>query len=405
MVAEGQRIQSRHAGEITGSLTCRIQLVKHGKRSFRRGGHRRMPRVNSLTNMSAQPDFGFSAQLLERGAAGYAGYAAADMLEQHPEVRQQFGADALAGWKIHLTQRLLELAAALTTDEPELFEARVLWTAKAFQAREQDEALVRLSLESLRRVLAEHMPEMARTAPLDYLDRALKALAKPPADGDALALNPAKPADRLALRYLQNILEGNISDAVAEVVNAVRDGLDVRSAYIDVLLPAQREIGRLWHLCEVTVAEEHMVTLATQRTMNILVQTARPAPSNGKTAIIAAVATNTHDIGLQAVADLYQIAGWRPIFLGADVPMEDLPGMINYFQADLLLLGATLSTQLPRVQQTVAAARASSERSVKVIVGGAAFDEAAGLWKKVGADGYAARVDEAVSLGTRLTEN
>jgi methanogenic corrinoid protein MtbC1 len=364
-----------------------------------------MPGVNSRSNMSAQPAFGFSVQLLERGAAGYAGYAAAAMLEKHPEVREQFGADALAGWKIHLTQRLLELAAALTTDEPQIFVARALWTARAFRAREHDEALVRLSLESLRQVLAEHMPEPARTAPLDYLDRALMALAEPPAVEDALALNPEKPADRLALRYLQKILEGNISDAVAEVVNAVRDGLDVRSAYIDVLLPAQREIGRLWHLCEVSVAEEHMVTFTTQRTMGILVHAARPAPSNGKTAIIAAVVTNTHDIGPRALADLYEIAGWRSIFLGADVPMEDLPGMINYFQADLLLLGATLSTQLPRVQQTIAAARASSEGSVKIIVGGAAFDEASELWKKVGADGYAARVDEAVSLGTRLTGN
>ena len=344
-------------------------------------------------------------QLLERGAAGYAGYAASAMLEQRPEVHQQFGADALTGWKNHLTQRLLELAAALATDEPRLFVARALWTARAFRAREQDGALVQLSLETLRQVLAEHMPEPARAAPLDYLDQALKALAEPPAAEDALALDPERPADRLALRYLQNILEGNVSDAVAEVINAVRDGLDVQSAYIDVLLAAQREIGRLWHVCEVSVAEEHLVTFTTQRTMGILVHGAPPAPANGKTAIIAAVATNTHDIGLRAVADFFQMAGWRSIYLGADVPMEDLPVMINYFQADVLLLGATLSTQLPRVRQAIAATRSGSERSVKIIVGGTAFDEGSALWKKVGADGYAGRVDEAVSLGARLTGN
>ena len=107
--------------------------------------------------------------------------------------------------------------------------------------------------------------------------------------------------------------------------------------------------------------------------------------------------------GLRAAADLYQIAGWRSIFLGADVPMVDLPGMINHFQPDLLLLGATLSTQLPRVQQAIAAVRTTSECSVKIIVGGAAFDDVADVWKKVGADGYAARLDEAVSLGARLT--
>ncbi len=341
--------------------------------------------------------------MLERAAAGYAGYAAAALLAHNPSVHAQFGADALNGWKTHLAQRLLELAAALTAEEPKLFVARVLWSARAFRARDQDEQSVRLSLASLREVLAERLPESARAAPLDYLDKALAALASADETVDALALDPDKHTDRLALRYLQKVLEGDVSGAVDEVVKATRDGLDVRSAYMDVLMAAQREIGRLWHLGEVSVAEEHLVSFTTQRTMGVLAHTASSAPSNGKTAIVAAVVTNIHDIGLRAVADLYQIAGWRAIFLGADVPMEDLPGMINYFQADLLLLGATLSTQLPRVKKTIAAIRVRSERPAKIIVGGAAFDEVPDLWKQIGADGYASRIDEAVKLGARLT--
>lgn len=379
--------------------------MKPGAQGPRRPGYRQrrgLLGVNSQADMSARPAFGFSAQMLERGAAGYAGYAAAALLERNPAVREQFGADALAGWKSHLTQRLLELAAALATAEPQLFVARVLWTARAFRARNQDEGSIRLSLEALRDVLAERLPEPGRAATLDYLDQALTALANPAPGADALALDPASATDRLALRYLQKVLEGDVAAAVAEVTDATRQGLDVRAAYIDVLLPAQREIGRLWHLGEVSTAEEHLVTFTTQRTMAVLATAARPAPANGKTAIVAAVATNAHDIGLRAVADLFQMAGWRAIFLGADVPIEDLPGMINYFQADLLLLGATLSTQLPRVENTIAAARTRAERPVKIIVGGAAFDEAPAVWKKVGADAYAARVDEAVSLAARL---
>lgn len=352
--------------------------------------------------MSAEPAFAFAAQLLERGAAGYAGYAAAALLEREPAVRESFAPDAFGGWKSHLTQRLLELAAALVAAEPQLFVARVLWTAKAFRARQQDDGVVRLSLESLRDVLSERLPEPARPAPLDYLDRSLAALGAPPASADASALDPSRPKDRLALRYLQKVLEGDVPGAIAEVLEATRQGLEVRAAYLDVLLPAQREVGRLWHLAEVSTAEEHMVTFTTQRAMAVLANAAVPAPRNGRTAIVAAVATNAHDIGLRAVADLYQLAGWKTIFLGADVPMDDIPGILNYFQADLLLLGATLSTQLPRVQQTIVAARERSERPVKIIVGGAAFDEAADVWKKVGADGYAARVDEAIGLGARL---
>ncbi|MEZ5565897.1 MAG: cobalamin-dependent protein [Gammaproteobacteria bacterium] len=353
--------------------------------------------------MNIQSKFILSAQMLEQAAAGYAGYAAAALLERDPAVQARFGTDALNSWKANLTQRLLELAAALTAEEPKLFVSRVLWSARAFRARDQDEQTVRLSLECLREVLVERLPESARVPPTDYLDKALAALETKTLVADALALDPEKDTDRLALRYLQRVMEGDVSGAIDEVVNATRSGLDVRSAYIDVLLPAQREIGRLWHLNEVSVAEEHLVTFTTQRTMAILAHTANSAPSNGKTAIVAAVATNIHDVGLRAVADLYQIAGWRAIFLGADVPMQDLPGMIKYFDADLLLLGATLATQLPRVQAAIVAIRSHSERPVKVIVGGAAFDEVQEVWKKVGADGYASHLNDAVKLGVQLT--
>lgn len=378
--------------------------MKPGAQGPRRPGYRQrrgLLGVNSGAVMNAASPHAFAARLLERGASGYAGYAAAALIQQDPRVRDLFAPDALGSWRHSLTQRVLELAAALTAAEPRLFVSRVVWTGKAFRARHQDESLVRESLRSLRQVLGERLPEPARDAPLDYLDQALAALEQP-APPDGPALDPARPADRLALRYLQKVLEGDVAGAVNEVVGAVRDGFDVRAAYLEVLLPAQREVGRLWHLGEVNVAEEHLVTSTTQRCMAVLSGNAPAVTPNGRTAIVAAVATNAHDIGLRAVADLYQLAGWRTIFLGADVPIDDLPAMLNYFQADLLLLGATLATQVPRVQQAIAAVRADAERPVKVIVGGAAFDEASGVWQAVGADAYAGRVDEAVNLGARL---
>jgi hypothetical protein len=39
---------------------------------------------------------------------------------------------------------------------------------------------------------------------------------------------------------------------------------------------------------------------------------------------------------------------------------------------------------------------------VRVVVGGAAFDEASDLWSKVGSDGYAPTIDQALDLGARL---
>ena len=86
--------------------------------------------------------------------------------------------------------------------------------------------------------------------------------------------------------------------------------------------------------------------------------------------------------------------------------MRDLPSTLTFFDADvLLLLGATLSPQIKKVAEAISLIRDRCERPIKVIVGGAAFDEAAHLWRSVGSDGYASTVDAAVTLGNELLES
>jgi methanogenic corrinoid protein MtbC1 len=82
--------------------------------------------------------------------------------------------------------------------------------------------------------------------------------------------------------------------------------------------------------------------------------------------------------------------------------MQDLPSTLIFFEADLLVLTAAMSTQLPRVRYTISAVRDRCERDVKILVGGAAFDEAQDIWRKVGADGYGATIDEALKVGGEL---
>lgn len=344
----------------------------------------------------------FSADLLERSAAGYAGFAAALMFERDPAMQEREGSGASAAWRSHLTQRVLDLAAALSAGEPQLFTGRVQWSRKAFRAQALDEADIRRSIQALRDVLAERLPKPALDAPLACLDSALEVLAAPPGPPDPTELDPGHPAHRLALEYLQKILEGNAAEAVSVVSRAAIKTLTPQAVYMQVLLPAQREVGRLWHAGELSVAQEHMVTAVTQRAMSVVISQAAPAPANGHTAVVAAVSGNVHDIGLRALADMFQLAGWRVIYAGSDVPMLDLPALLGFYEADLLMLGATLATHIPRIEQSIAAIRERCERPVRILVGGAAFDDAPELWSRIGSDGYAAGIDEALALGARL---
>jgi MerR family transcriptional regulator, light-induced transcriptional regulator len=251
--------------------------------------------------------------------------------------------------------------------------------------------------------LADGLPDAARRRPAAMLAEGLAELERPVTDS-ASHIDRQSPAGRLALEYLATVLEGDSRKATERVLAAVGDGLAVESAYLDVLVPAQREIGRLWHAGELGIVEEHVVTYTTERLMTLLASRARRAPANGRTVVCAAVVGNVHDVAVRVLADFFDISGWRAVHLGANVPTPELANAVQYFDGDLLVLSAALSVQLPKVAEAVAAVRRLEGRPIRVMVGGLAFADAPEVWRQLGADGYAIDARSAVSLGAELTD-
>ncbi|HUO66786.1 MAG TPA: cobalamin-dependent protein, partial [Gammaproteobacteria bacterium] len=156
-----------------------------------------------------------------------------------------------------------------------------------------------------------------------------------------------------------------------------------------------------WHVGDVSIAEERVVSETTRDLMALIVaKYAPPQPGQG-TLIAAAVETNAHDIGLRAVADLFRLAGWRCLFLGANVPAAEIARAAEIFAVDLVVLNATLATQLKALGQAIATIH-SIAPGRPILVGGLAFEGMPQLWKQLRADAYAPTVTSAVSVGAEL---
>jgi methanogenic corrinoid protein MtbC1 len=223
--------------------------------------------------------------------------------------------------------------------------------------------------------------------------------------------------DQLALRYVDLVLAGDRQGAIGVIAEAFEAGSDAVDLYEQVLEPAQREIGNLWHAGEIGVAQEHFSTSTTQRAMVVLAQRAQTAlrqsaPASPeseapvRTVVAAASAGNAHDMALRILTDIFELSGWRSVLLGPDVPATELVAGVELYESDLVLLSATLSVHLPAVRDTIGLLRDTQRerpsREVKVIVGGRAFDAADDLWSKVGADGFATSARQALDLADVL---
>ena len=211
------------------------------------------------------------------------------------------------------------------------------------------------------------------------------------------------PAKRLAATYLLAILEGDRRKAIGLILKAADEGQSVPDLYSRVLQPAQEELGRMWLLGEINVAEEHFATTTTRLVMVQLHAREACGPSNGKTLVAAAVAGNQHDLGIQVVADLFERDGWRVIQLGSNAPTDDLAQAVEFYDADLVALSVSLAAQLTALEETIAAIRATERgTSVKILVGGCGMTGAADLAKSKGADDYASSAVDAVARGNAL---
>ena len=341
----------------------------------------------------------FAFAVLEAGGSGYATAAAHTLIEHQPTLADIYGAKALASWRSFMMQAVAELAVAVRFNRPELFNDAVSWLRGTFLESGGKTEDLQLALQALQATLQAELPQSAREPVMRCMQAALPALDAPLPQSISL-LDPTDPRDRLALRYLAACLEGRFESAASIILGEARVTLGETASYLHVLMPAQREIGRMWQAGEIGVAEEHAVSLMTQR-LAVRLSTADPPTSTGKTVLAAAVAGDTHDIGITAVASCFRAAGWRTVCLGANVPPDQIAEAAEMFQAHLIALSATLTTHLPALEDSVAAIR-DLHRKIKILIGGHALVHAVDLWREIGADGYASSPEDAVEQGALL---
>lgn len=343
-------------------------------------------------------DCSMAAELLAVSTTAYAAYASNRLLEKVPEAKLKLGEDAFRHWKEHYSERIRELSAALSEGQSVLFSSRVTWAREAFVARGVSDTLLNDSLECLSEILKEELPAFCSESPVQFIADAIQVLKQSEANKGGELLETEIP--QLGLQYLKLVLEGDVCKAVQFMISTRDNGTPLTEIY-QALTVAQYEVGRMWHNAAINIAEEHLVTFTTERTMAVLAFQAEKKESNGLTVVSAAVANNAHDVGIRVVSDFFEFAGWRAICLGGDLPSKDISAAVQWMDASLVLLSASLTTQLVEIREAIAAVR-DLDTDCKIMVGGGAFSEAPEIWQSMGADGYAANPTQAVELGLKL---
>lgn len=185
--------------------------------------------------------------------------------------------------------------------------------------------------------------------------------------------------DTLSARYLDAQLAADRTEAVRLIIEeGAGRGVPVTDLLTRVILPAQREIGRLWQDNRITIADEHLATAISQLVIAQLYGRAERAPARGQRILVACVEGEYHDLGARVAADLLDLEGYDVQFAGANVPVDALRALVQRHQPDLVVLSVTMSFNAGALRRSVEAIREIPGRRIPIAAGGHAFAWAPG---------------------------
>jgi methanogenic corrinoid protein MtbC1 len=199
------------------------------------------------------------------------------------------------------------------------------------------------------------------------------------------------------------LLAGDRRTAAAMMERSLAQGRSLIETELHMIQPALYRIGDKWQSNQVSVVQEHLATAIAQSVMVQGLVKCKLAEPNGKKVLLACVEGNHHALGLQMVADAFELAGWEVNYIGANVPTASLVGHVGSWKPDLLGLSVSFPHQLPVVKEVIARLNKSlGARRPPVVIGGLAINKFQNLAHRIGADAWSADAAAAVVSGDRL---
>ncbi len=346
-----------------------------------------------------------AADLIRHTLKAYAAGASARMADAAPDRIIAYGDTGESDLRGDLEIRLRYLSESLAIGRVELFQDHLAWSKIATVARQQPLDLIDVSLEAIIEEFRDNLPEHAAEQAIGYIEAARGALEQAPTETPSELEEPGEFTE-LAQRYLIAVLETRGDDAVELVLDAFDAGAAPEDLFEHVLARSQREIGRMWQMAELHIAEEHFASRIAERVLAALHERTPRDQSNGHRVLCATPSGELHDFPCRVVASHFEWRGWTSLLLGASMPVLDMLLGFGDLEAEVLAVSASSGLEIRTIQSMVQVIRHHSEKpDIPVLVGGRPFNVIPDLWQTVGADAYAPSARLAPDVALALLES
>lgn len=330
-----------------------------------------------------------------------------EILEEHfrvsPHLKEIYSKQQIERCREDIGYHLDFLRMSVLTDSRIIFVNYLKWLKGLFSSIGLDDEMMVTNFRVMKDIISGKLEEKD-SGSLELLAMAVEEYPGYPEDVER-HIPEGGPHAPLANQYLNLLLEGERHQAMELILKMVESGVPVKEIYLDVFEKVQKEIGSLWQMNRITVAQEHYMTASTQLIMARLYPYIFNSEKKDRKMIATCVTGELHEIGIRMVADFFEMEGWGTYYLGANTPIESLIKTVEDSRPDILAISSTIPTHVERVKEMIERVKNSmGEKAPKIIVGGYPFNTDPNLWKRIGSDGYAKNAIDAVESARSLLE-
>ena len=181
-----------------------------------------------------------------------------------------------------------------------------------------------------------------------------------------------RAAECLAARELQGVLErATVSLGVPVFLEQVAS-------------PSIQEIGQRWSEGTISVGQEHLATVVFRRVLGWIIDTFEVSDATARL-VVGTPSGQAHELGALMAAAAAAVEGWDIIYLGADLPADEIIKGVKQTGARAVALSIVRPTADPALFEQLRSVRQGVGRDVEFFLGGAAVAQDSERFRTTGA--------------------
>lgn len=180
------------------------------------------------------------------------------------------------------------------------------------------------------------------------------------------AANASDPYSTVRARFLEAISRIDVVAADLELSRAATL-FPARLLITKIIAPILDEVGTRWAHKEFGVAHEHVATYLLRNVLSSLFRLYPPSEPT-ETIVLATPAEERHEFGILLASLFAATRGWRVVYLGTDLPANEIAQAVRLTGSRLLAL--SLVDNLPQIEKELQAIADALPAGIRVWIGG-----------------------------------